>query len=104
MYNKAYLSLLLLFTSVPILAQSDLLGGFRYVAEQLPSGNEWQSPEQLALNKEQPHAYMFHFADAASAQSVLPEASSYVVSLDGMWKFHWVPSPDKRPVGFDSAD
>ena len=49
MYTKAYLSLLLLFTYVPVVAQSDVLGGFRYVSEQSPSGNEWQSPEQLAL-------------------------------------------------------
>ena len=104
MYTKAYLSLLLLFTYVPVVAQSDVLGGFRYVSEQSPSGNEWQSPEQLALNKEQPHAYMFHFADVSSAQSVLPDASSYVLSLDGTWKFRWVPSPEKRPVGFASAD
>ncbi|MCQ2196111.1 MAG: discoidin domain-containing protein [Bacteroidaceae bacterium] len=77
------------------------LQGFEYsTSAQEPDGTEWQSPERLSLNKLQPTAYMFHFADKASATKVLPEASQYYVSLNGMWKFHWVAKPDDRPVKF----
>ena len=43
---------------------------------------------------------MFPFANEEEALKVLPEGSSYYQSLDGTWKFHWVPSPEKRPVDF----
>ena len=66
----------------------------------LPKGNEWESPENLALNKEQPHAYFFSFQDKASARKVLPENSAYWQSLNGDWKFNWVPNPEERPKDF----
>ena len=54
----------------------------------------------LSLNKELPRTYAFSFANTVEALKVLPEASSYYQSLDGMWKFHWVPTPEKRPMDF----
>ena len=80
------------------------LQGFAYGDSIAPTGSEWQSPEALALNKEQPHALFFSFADAQSALGVLPENSSYYASLDGMWSFHWVPEPGKRPENFYRTD
>ena len=38
------------------------LKGYTYASEQAPTGKEWQSPENLALNKEQPHAWFFSFS------------------------------------------
>ena len=76
------------------------LKGFAYASTTAPNGNEWESPEQLALNKEQPHAYFFSFADLESARKVLPENSRYWKSLNGDWKFHWAPEPDMRPKEF----
>ncbi len=35
------------------------LEGFTYGSVNAPTGKEWESPENLALNKEQPHAYFF---------------------------------------------
>ena len=35
------------------------LPGYRYAPESAPTGKEWESPEQIALNKEQPKAYFF---------------------------------------------
>lgn len=32
------------------------LEGFKYASEKAPVGNEWESPENIALNKEQPRA------------------------------------------------
>lgn len=90
--------LLALFTSN---AQTTVLEGFAYdPAPTAPDGKEWESPERLALNKEQPHAWFFTFADVESARRVLPEHSCYYQSLDGEWKFNWVGNPDERPVDF----
>ena len=63
------------------------LGGFLYGTEAEPKGTEWEAPEKLSLNKEQPRAYFFSFADVESARRVQPEASSYWQSLNGTWKF-----------------
>lgn len=76
------------------------LRGFAYGDAATPTGKEWESPGNLALNKEQPHAYFFSFADESSACRVMPEHSGYVASLNGEWSFNWVPEPDKRPEKF----
>ena len=78
----------------------DALEGFLYNQVSAPDGTEWQSPEKLSLNKLQPHAHIFPFADARAALRVLPEGSKYYQSLDGTWKFHWAPNPEQRPKGF----
>ena len=46
------------------------LKGFAYASAPASNGNEWESPEQLALNKEQPHAYFFSFSNLESARKV----------------------------------
>ena len=79
---------------------ADGLKGFDYANVSAPSGKEWESPELLALNKEQPHTWFFTFNDTESARKVLPEHSSYYCSLNGTWKFHWVGNPDERPSDF----
>ena len=78
---------LCLMASVCSQAQNEALQGFKYGVQESPAGTEWQSPEQLSLNKEQPQAYMFHFATQEQARNVLPEASIYYQTLDGTWKF-----------------
>ena len=79
------------------------LSGFLYGQVSAPDGTEWQSPEKLSLNKLQPRAHVFPFADADAARRVLPEGSRYFLSLDGTWKFHWCAHPDQRPKGFAKA-
>ncbi|BEH00298.1 glycoside hydrolase family 2 TIM barrel-domain containing protein [Bacteroides sedimenti] len=81
-------------------ALKPLLNGFKYGEQKAPAGNEWESPEYLALNKEQPRAYFFPFKDVESARKVLPEYSAYWKSLNGEWKFNWVKSPELRPKNF----
>ena len=81
-----------------------LFSGFATGSPAAPTGDEWQSPQQLSLNKEFPHAWFFSFADVESARKVLPEYSAYWKSLDGDWKFHWAPDPDHRPADFYRTD
>ena len=76
------------------------LEGYRYGSEKCPTGREWESPQDLSLNKELPRAWFFSFGNAENARKVLPENSEYWASLNGTWKFNWVKHPDLRPKTF----
>lgn len=76
------------------------LEGFKYASEKAPVGNEWESPENIALNKEQPRAWFFSFQDVESARKVLPENSKYWLSLNGDWKFNWASRSGFSPQRF----
>ena len=97
---KNFLTTLILFALVISASGEDNLEGFLYKQVSAPDGTEWQNPEMLSLNKLQPHAQLFPFADAEAARKVLPEGSKYFQSLNGTWKFHWCASPDQRPKDF----
>ncbi len=92
------------FCATMMSAQSaNTLEGFAYDTKvTAPTGNEWESPETLALNKEQPRAWGFHFATEEAARGVLPERGAYWLSLDGTWKFHWCKTPVERAKGFEA--
>ncbi len=74
--------------------------GYYYGDMAAPTGWEWQSPDSLAYNKLQPHAYFFNFKSVDEALGYLPEHSSYWQTLNGTWKFHWASNPDLRPKNF----
>ena len=98
--NKTLLTGLLCCTLTVQSFADQPLEGFTYATLNAPTGAEWESPENLALNKEQPHAYFFPCQDLESARKVLPENSKFWQSLNGDWKFHWAPDPDSRPADF----
>lgn len=98
--KKLSLALTLISLVTQSFAVKPVLEGFKYAEVKIPVGNEWESPEFLALNKEQPRAWFFTFADVESARKVLPENSAYWQSLNGQWKFSWVKSPELRPKSF----
>ena len=56
-------------------AASARLEGVTYGDSEGPSGREWESPQHLAHNKEQPSATLYSFGGVESARKVLPEAS-----------------------------
>ncbi len=99
MLNKLQLLILITCLSTTCFAQ-EILNGFSYNNSTAPTGKEWESPEDIALNKELPRAYFFSFQDEESAKKVLPENSEYYLSLNGKWKFNWVGNPHERPVDF----
>lgn len=102
--RKITLGLLCCWLAMQCLAGQPPLQGFTYATEQAPTGREWESPENIALNKEQPHAWFFSFQDSESARKVLPENSKYWMSLNGEWKFNWAPDPESRPKDFYKTD
>ena len=102
--NRSYLLLLAGMLCAPAAWADGTLGGYFYQQQEAPTGWEWQSPDSVAVNKLQPHAWFFSFRNIEEARKVLPENSFYWKSLDGMWKFHWAPNPDERPKDFFRTD
>ena len=101
MMKRTLLALVSVWTALLATAQTASLTGFAYADRPAaPTGEEWQSPEALALNKEQPRAWGFHFATEQAARGVMPERGAYWQSLNGTWKFHWCKTPAERPQKF----
>lgn len=65
---------------------------------------EIENPELLGINKEPSHATLMPYANLKEALVAKRHASSFSQSLNGDWKFNWVPTPEKRPVDFYKSD
>ena len=101
---KNYFLAFTLVATISATAQHKTLAGFAYGNPVVPTGDEWQSPEKLSLNKEYPRAYFFSFNNEKQATQVLPEYSPYWQSLNGQWRFHWCKTPEQRPKDFYKTD
>ena len=67
----------------------------------------WEDPAVFAENREPPHASFTPSSRArgtALAAGGYPNMSPSQTSLNGDWKFHWVPRPDERPMDFFEPD
>lgn len=104
MMKKTYCAALAVLLALGARAESTPLEGYAYHDATAPTGKEWNDCQQLALNKEQPHAWFFNFENAQAATAVLPDKSPYYLSLNGTWKFHWVGNPEERPATFFQDD
>ena len=102
--HKKTLTLLFSCLATSLFADVVPLQGFYYGTMPAPTGWEWQSPDSVAYNKLQPHAWFFSFENTENARKVLPEHSEYWQSLNGTWQFHWAPTPDQRPKDFFKTD
>ncbi len=65
-----------------------------------PVPPEIEDPECIGINKEPAHATLMPYADLNQALAGIRQASSFCISLNGMWKFKWVSWPQARPEGF----
>ncbi len=61
---------------------------------------DWENPEVIGRNREQPHSTYIPYADLASALSNDPARSPFYQSLNGRWRFHWTRRPSDRPIRF----
>ena len=61
---------------------------------------DWENPEVFNINREYPHASLISFTDEKSAFEAIKANSPNYKSLDGLWKFNYVQSPDQRPYWF----
>jgi len=65
---------------------------------------DWENLAVLSRNTEPPHATYIPYASAKDAAQGDPSRSPFWISLDGSWKFKWVPSPSEAPFGFEKED
>ncbi len=65
---------------------------------QQSSKEPWQNPEVNAINRLPMHADYFAFRAGESTGDL--RQSTHYLSLNGMWRFHWVRNADERPTDF----
>ena len=76
-------------------------------ADHRPPTPYWEDPAVFAENREPPHASFTPSSTprgTALAAGGHPDMSPNRRSLNGDWKFHWVPRPDERPLDFFEPD
>lgn len=61
---------------------------------------DWENPQNLSQGREEARAFFVPFANRDEALRGHRKDSSLVLSLNGNWKFKWVPRPDLRPLDF----
>lgn len=66
------------------------------------SYHEWEDSTVFRLNKEPARASATPYADLTTA--LAGDASPFVQSLNGQWRFNWVRRPDQRPRDFYRSD
>lgn len=69
---------------------------------------DWENPEIFAVGRLAPRATSFPFDSPEKSLIGDRNQSPFVLSLDGTWKFHYSPVPEKRPLeffaeGFDAS-
>lgn len=87
----------LLLKTTAVKAQLNLRSGIDFPAE-------IENPEITGINKEPYHATLMPYANLQEAMAAKRSASTFARTLNGNWKFNWVPSPEKRPVDFYKTD
>lgn len=65
---------------------------------------DWENPAVLSINREDPVASLISFSDEQSALEAVKANSSNYKTLDGIWKFNWVRTPEERPYWFFKDD
>ena len=71
---------------------------------QAQSMNEWDNPSITHLKREEAGALTIPQENSIQDDCVPMEQSPYYQSLNGTWKFMWVPDPTKRPARFFAAN
>src|SRR5690348_11010698 len=65
---------------------------------------DWENEQVNQINRERPRATFVPFADVAQARKGDRTASPWFLSLNGDWRFRWVPRPEERTVDFFRTD
>ena len=90
-----------------ILSLSIACGSMTAATKKTASHNDWEDETVFAVNKLPGHATFVSYPDLPTALAspsadrpwLTPESPWYQ-SLNGAWKFHWVPEPSQRPADF----
>ena len=68
------------------------------------TGNEWDDPLKTSVNREAAHTLAIPMASESDVTKNDMTVSPYYQSLDGTWKFYWVPNPSRVNNGMCAAD
>ncbi|SFS90525.1 beta-galactosidase [Porphyromonadaceae bacterium NLAE-zl-C104] len=74
-----------------------ILGCMNLFAQNVP---DWENPEVFAVNKENTRTTSLPYPSEELAVGDNYDSSPYYQSLNGKWKFHWVPRVSEVPAGF----
>jgi len=96
--------LILVLMATLILSACKRYSKYEGVAFSEKEPRDWENPEMFGQNKEAPHATLISFPDELSALEADKSSSPDFLSLDGIWKFHYADSPDRRPYWFFKDD
>ena len=83
------------------LVPSTLMLAVALAAEEPP---DWENPQVLQRNRLPARASFQAFPTLEAARVGAADESPWRRSLDGDWRFHWVPRPELRPRDFHRAD
>lgn len=86
------------------LALGAVLAGSLGLPPLLAQHPDWENPAVIGRNKLAPRADFFGFESLELARSADRNRSSRCLDLNGVWKFHYAPTPEERPVDFYRPD
>lgn len=66
------------------------------------SGDEWNNVNVTSVNREKAHTLSIPCGAVSEVRSGCLENSPWFISLNGTWKFKWVPRPGAAPQGFEN--
>ncbi len=76
------------------------LSASAWAGQSLPV-NDWENPSVNSINRLPPRPYTMPLATLEEALTdALEPQTPYKLSLNGMWKYHWVGDPNRRPIDF----
>nr|WP_320058161.1 glycoside hydrolase family 2 TIM barrel-domain containing protein [uncultured Bacteroides sp.] len=93
-----------IFITILFLSFFSINGVYAQPTNGAPIPSEIENPELLGINKEPYHATLMPYGNLQEALVAKRHASSLCQSLNGLWKFNWVPTPEKRPIDFYKSD
>ena len=64
------------------------------------SFTEWKDPSVNSINRAPMHASYFAYDNKEKAIAGIKDKSDKFLSLNGMWRFQWVPNLTERPTDF----
>lgn len=75
------------------------LSAFLIIFNGTAINNDWENQHVTSVNTEKPRAYFMHYATENDAL-IYGKPGSLTKSLNGTWKFNYVPNPEERPLDF----
>ncbi len=61
---------------------------------------DWENPDVTQISREQAHSPWGAYENVCQALAGDRDVSANVLSLDGTWRFHLAPAPERVPAGF----